>query len=153
MNAEPPEGGLFVDYGEPLPASYGEDTLEALVRDPESLFVYWDLSASSQESGPLVLRLHCVSEDWTRETAVTPEADNWYIPVEPERRYVVEIGALSPDGVFRSFAHSREVTVAAWNPQHVRRPRDAPDEGQPLPARPVQQPLDPISSTAFLRGK
>lgn len=54
-----------------LPASYGRDVLYALARDPQSIFLYWDLNwahlfAAAGENSPTV-HIRVVREDETEE--------------------------------------------------------------------------------------
>ena len=38
----PPTNEPFIDRGEPLPRSYAENCIVAMVRDPQHIYAYWD---------------------------------------------------------------------------------------------------------------
>ena len=83
----PPAQDTGENLGE-LPWAYGDGRLVALVRDPVTLFVYWDLSQQQieqafEELGPsrAVLRLWNPrqSNELVRETDVRLDARAWYV--------------------------------------------------------------------------
>lgn len=116
-----PAGEIFLDRGPELPRSYGEDRITALVRDPASLFFYWELDGerSRKQRNELgddrftarrwVLRITNRTRKETEEIAVYPGVGDWYLTVEPECEYDAEIGVLHDDGTFESFARSNRV--------------------------------------------
>ena len=99
----------FEDLGA-LPASYDEDTLFLVARDPRWLFAYWDLDwtkypAASMRGGHAQFFLKITRADGAQETIVeiAPEARNWYVPVSsPGTLYFAEIGFFARDGGWAS---------------------------------------------------
>jgi hypothetical protein len=45
--AEPHRDSIYLDYGPLLPDSYHQDIIVALIRDPECIFCYWELSGTA----------------------------------------------------------------------------------------------------------
>jgi hypothetical protein len=89
-----------------LPATYFEDTLFLVARDPRWLFAYWDFDwtkypAAAMRGGFAQFFLRILKSDGTQEIIVeiTPEARNWYVPVSaPDTLYFAEIGFFARDG-------------------------------------------------------
>jgi hypothetical protein len=114
-------GAPFIDRGLPIPAHYHEDRLVALVRDPEWIFVYWELEGSGCQKladrfgaeflrrNRWVVRVATLAEGGFYDVQVEPAAKNWYLQVRPDGRYQFEIGVLTPDGRFFLLARSEEV--------------------------------------------
>ena len=48
---EPSEDEVFIDRGRALPATYGAARLRVMTRDPDTLFVYWELPDEPPEGG------------------------------------------------------------------------------------------------------
>ncbi|MEI6231588.1 MAG: DUF4912 domain-containing protein [Planctomycetota bacterium] len=106
----PPLASTYIDRGLPLPETYGLDRLVALVRDPEWVFVYWELSGKTldrliQERGAdfvdscaWVMRLYRADEESAADMEINPSAGGWYIHVGRPGKYVFEMALLSPDG-------------------------------------------------------
>lgn len=106
--AAPPPRAAADDLGD-LPFGYGDGRLVALVRDPVTIFVYWDLSTQQVEQafaglGPAraVLRLWNARHgggELVRETDVQLETRGWYLrdlPSGSELR--VELWAVGERG-------------------------------------------------------
>ena len=109
----------YIDRGEPLPGSYAEDRIVALLRGPETIFVYWDVATEVRVAGsPLVLRTRCLSEETAGEIEPEPGANKMYFHVTPNRAYHFEILERTAAGEPRLLAASN-VTVTP-----VRRPED-----------------------------
>lgn len=120
------------------PASYGEDRIALLVRDPYWVHVYWDISREAllRAKGILrdewyearsVLRVHDVTgvefdggnSNSFFDISIEGGATNWYVNTRvPNRSYCVEIGLLSRSGRFVLLARSNVATT----------PRDAPSD-------------------------
>lgn len=122
----------------PLPANYGEDATMLLVRNPRSLYVYWERTGYGDENlkamlgeGEYYLTTPCLrvfdvssgafpgqagGTAWTID--VGEQDDHWFINdgVEPGREYVVSYERRTRDG--RYFLMSRSFPV--------RTPHDAP---------------------------
>jgi hypothetical protein len=84
-----------------LPDTYGVDLLYVIARDPNSLFLYWDLDwdrvFSEAALGPREIHLRVLREDGTEETTVAldPEAGYFFTDVAaPDARYVCELGCF-----------------------------------------------------------
>ena len=110
------EGRVYIDRGEPLPQSYGENRLVALVRDPEHLFAYWDVATEFRVAGtPVILRVHCLTEGRYYDLEPGRQADNWYLRVTPNQAYRLELYARPGSGELQILASSREVaTPPRW---------------------------------------
>ena len=118
-----PRLGPYVDRGPDLPAGYGDDRLEALVRDPRAIFAYWELSGGAFErlrsgrseaelAGALwVLRVCRLSGGQFFDIPVDPAAGNWYLHAEPDSAYQVKIGLVLASGAFIELAASRPVST------------------------------------------
>jgi hypothetical protein len=126
--------------GEPqeLPASYDEDRVVLLVRDPYWIHVYWDISRDTLLKAKAelkdewfdaksILRVYDITGvDFDGANAnshsdieISGGASNWYVNTRiPNRTYCVEVGLLSRSGRFFMLARSNRATT----------PRDAPSE-------------------------
>jgi hypothetical protein len=115
-----------------IPDSYNDTYMRAMTRDPEWLFVYWEISEAFRnslkskmgdaafESAKKLLRLCDVTDiDYNGTNAqhyvdieINDYANNWYIHVpESGRAYVVEYGFLTSDGKFFLAVRSNVVNV------------------------------------------
>ncbi len=115
---EPPQPMAYIDRGLPIPDSYNLDRLVALVRDPEWVFVYWELNGATLEnvkkergaefvdSCAWVMRLYRVDEESAADMEIDPAAGGWYIHVGRPGQYVFEMALLSPDGEWVSLVVS-----------------------------------------------
>ncbi|MFH0964555.1 MAG: DUF4912 domain-containing protein [Planctomycetota bacterium] len=113
----------YVDRGPDLPAHYGRDIVVALVRDPNCVFVYWELAGPRTaevrvQYGERVfrearwtLRLRNVTAGTQEELAVQPEVGNWYLAVPDDSEIEIEIGFRSPAGEFVCLAKSNRVST------------------------------------------
>jgi hypothetical protein len=118
-----PRTGPYIDRGPDLPATYGDDRLEALVRDPRAIYVYWELSggaysracagkSDAELAGAVwVLRVARVDDGQFFDIPVDPGAGNWYLHVEPGGSYQVKIGLVLASGSFIELAASRVVST------------------------------------------
>ncbi len=83
------------------PRPDGEDRIGAVPRDPESIFIYWDLQGPrsaevAREMGDAcewVLRALDLTEGTSSIIPIAPEAGNHYLQVKPGRTYGVELAA------------------------------------------------------------
>jgi hypothetical protein len=111
-----------------LPEQYGHTRLTVLVRDPEWLFAYWEiteedarshgLSGASQAGPKIALRVYDVTGvRFTGGNArsffdvpVTEYAKSWYLHVGvPCRSWSVDLGTIGADGTFTVIARSNRV--------------------------------------------
>ncbi len=95
-----------------LPPHYQDDRLLALVRDPKTIFVYWELqgpsSAKARERLPeperdeadWALRLTCLDTGATELIGIDPDARNWYVGADSGCTYEVELGLRHPGSGF-----------------------------------------------------
>lgn len=111
------------------PVQYGRDRLILLARDPNWLYAYWEVSATTQEnlrqelgttvedSRP-VLRLYDVTGvDFNGTNAnsyvdipIDEHADNWHLEVSrPNRVFCVDLGRILPGGRFITVLRSNTV--------------------------------------------
>ncbi len=101
-----------------LPASYGEDTLFLVARDPNWLFCYWDLNWSRFQAADMKdsqYRIYLKTFKSGAEDSVTqvnPEARNWYIQVDsPGTSYRVELGYHDADNNWATVLSSNEAST------------------------------------------
>ena len=105
VSAPPVPQPAYEDLGS-LPATYFDDTVFLVARDPRWLFAYWDFDwtkypPSSMRGGAAQFFLKISKDDGSQETIVeiAPEARNWYVPVSaPDTMYFGEIGFFARDG-------------------------------------------------------
>jgi len=118
----------------PLPARYGEDRVTLLVRDPETLFAYWELTPQAMERAcrdqgcppealtPL-LRLHDLSQTGPPEEVAVGHAESWYLHVgRPGHRFQAELGFRGPGGRFTPISRSNLVATPPREPAHLTAP-------------------------------
>ncbi len=116
-----------------LPATYGWDEVVAVVRNPRSLYVYWDVEAASAR-----VREMLGEEEWRRTIPclrvfdvtpglagapvrtidVGPFNDHWFINdgIEPGHRYVVSYERRTPDGRYYLLNRSDPVQLPYDSP-------------------------------------
>lgn len=115
-----------------LPSTYGIDRLVLMVRDPNWLYAYWEITATKQDEftaayGPAawnstrpVLRVYDVTGvNFNGVNANSyidinlPEfTDNWHLNVgQPDRSFCVDLGRIFPDGRFITLLRSNVVTT------------------------------------------
>lgn len=107
-----------------LPPYYNETKIALLVRDPYWLYTYWDLSAEIKaqlisdygawEHVPLSLMVRGEQESGGSQPEffnipLSSQTNNWYINVQPNRKYTVDLGYYSPSGDFITLASSNTV--------------------------------------------
>jgi len=115
-----------------IPKSYNETYFNAIVRDAQSIFVYWELSDELQESvkkamgdkayeaSKRILRVLDVTDieydgtnAWSSfDIDISPTANNWYINVsQPARNYVIECGQRDKSGQFYLLIRSNTIIM------------------------------------------
>jgi hypothetical protein len=107
--------GVFIDWGPEIPQTYQQDTVNLLIKDPEWLFAYWELSgdnskrvaASLAGKGRTTLRLE--RDDGAYVDIDTGISQNWYLKVDPGLAYRAIIGFKDDKGTFLPVAASRLV--------------------------------------------
>ncbi len=74
--------------------------IAALVRDPQTVFLHWQLTGGADGvAGRWLLRAREVAEGTLREIAVDARAGNHYLDVEPGRTYEFELAVERLAGV------------------------------------------------------
>jgi hypothetical protein len=103
-----------------LPRSYGSETLCLMVRDPYSLFAYWDIDwkAAFGEERPRARAVHLriLNADGSEQTAleVEPMAGSCDVAVDDaDSAYYGEIGYFDRTGDWQAVRRSETVTVPA----------------------------------------
>lgn len=102
-----------------VPAGYGVNRIAAMVRDPNWIFTYWEVTderyrelekkyGNAWSACSTIIRVFDITGDQRSHFDITLNSDarNWYINVSPERRYQIAIGILNPDGGFDEIAIS-----------------------------------------------
>jgi hypothetical protein len=123
---EPPYPTPPLGYG--LPDFYDETYVRLLVRDPEWVFVYWEIDTKTRDrfwiprgahQGRLVLRWYDVTDvpefngqnaQRVIETAINDQTSSWYqhLP-DPGHFWCAELGVLSSEGEFLCVCRSNVV--------------------------------------------
>lgn len=134
----PPHGGVVHAEEYPLPGAYGQDQLTLLVRDPQCVFAFWEVTPEGWDaavrrlpgSGPPapVLRVYdlggCphLAAHWRREDARgraefhVAGASSWYVHTRtPGLVLAAEIGARRGEA-FVAIARSRAVATPPGRP-------------------------------------
>ncbi|MFO8007114.1 MAG: DUF4912 domain-containing protein [Candidatus Brocadiia bacterium] len=123
----------------------GEDSLGAVVRGPESVYVYWTLEGDRSrtilqqlgEEAEWVLRVLDLSEGTSTGITVEAEDGGHYVEVRPGRSYGFELAARAP-GAWRTVCRTQRVHVPA-----ARRTRQTGREPTALERiRPAPQPAN-----------
>jgi hypothetical protein len=123
-----------------FPETYGVDRVRLLVKDPEWLFAYWDVSPQAvstlrRELGlaltRLTLRITDPGHGGTSIILLPYGARAWYVHADKaSRSYRALLGWTLPSGVFRTIAESNLVstprTGPSPDPAHRRLPFTAP---------------------------
>jgi len=123
---EPPQP--VEEYRE-LPPSYGDTKLIALVRDPEWVFAYWEISDTTRaefnipkgkHNKEMAFRVYDatgIQFDGTNavswfDVPINDYAVSWYLKLpESGRTYIIDLGVYSDDGIFRTIARSNPVML------------------------------------------
>jgi len=126
-----------------LPEGYGSTEAVLLPRDPNWMFVYWEVADKTKtevcgkygsdifQKSKQVIRVYDITGAEAADTggqkyfdiAVMIDAKNWYINVhESGRTYCCEVGLLTPEGDFICLVRTNEVKLPAG------RVSDATDE-------------------------
>lgn len=130
VHREPPrESRSLPVQDEEIPDSYGEETVVALVRNPRSLYVYWEFPqpegerwAVSEPSQPVIRIYNLTSGAQPEQSSeevltihVTENDDHWFVNdgILPGHRYVASYERLGADGRYYPIAHSSPVQTPA----------------------------------------
>jgi len=112
-----------------FPETYGVDRVRLLVRDPEWIFAYWDVSPEGMKSlgrslgeralalSRLTLRILDPTGGGSLDILLPPGARWWYVRTDSARRtYRAELGVTLPSGEFRRIAESNTVVTPRVGP-------------------------------------
>ncbi|HXY40758.1 MAG TPA: DUF4912 domain-containing protein [Vicinamibacteria bacterium] len=112
-----------------FPETYGVDRVRLLVRDPEWIFAYWDVSPEGMRSlgrslgeralalSRLTLRILDPVGGGSLDILLPPGARWWYVRTDSARRtYRAELGVTLPSGEFRRIAESNTVVTPRVGP-------------------------------------
>jgi hypothetical protein len=124
---------LFEEEQFLFPESYGVNRVRLLVRDPEWVFAYWDVSPETMKGlakslgeralalSRLTLRVLDPVSGGMSDILLPPGARWWYIRTDAARRtYRAEIGITLPSGEFRQLAESNAVVTPRVGPSRER---------------------------------
>jgi Domain of unknown function (DUF4912) len=127
---------LFEEERFLFPESYGVNRIRLLVKDPEWLFVHWDVDPASVESlrkslgeramalSRMTLRVVDPTNGGSSDILLPPGARGWYIRADVARRsYKAELGVTLPSGEFRRLAESNLVVTPRVGPSRERATR------------------------------
>jgi len=142
QEAPPVEPQPFIDRGPDLPPGFGDDRIMALVRDPNWLFLYWELqgeksnSLVAQRGGgkaflelPWALRLNSADPSFNRDIPISVAAGNYYLEITPVSDLVIEIGFYDSEGEYVPVARTTGISAPDTSP--------SPDYGEHWMHRPV----------------
>ncbi|MEI7529671.1 MAG: DUF4912 domain-containing protein [Elusimicrobiota bacterium] len=113
-----------------LPENYGTTEASLLPRDPNWMFIYWEITENSKkeacrlhgadifQKGRQVIRVREVAEGDGAgkyfDIPVMHDAKSWYVNVqESGRAYCCEVGLALPDGAFVSLVRTNTVNLPA----------------------------------------
>jgi len=111
-----------------LPEGYGTTEAALLPRDPNWMFIYWEITENSKKNtarqhgadvfqkGRQVIRVYEVTDGTSSgryfDIPVMLEAKSWYINVqESGRAYCCEVGLVMPDGTFIGLVKTNTVSL------------------------------------------
>ncbi len=102
-----------------LKHKYNKTMIRLIVRDPNWLFSYWEVTNPEYYENQPVLRLFAQSTDEVHDIEIRHNVDNWYISnVKPKNRYKVAIG-FKKDGIFHPLCYSNTVNTPSSQPSNI----------------------------------
>jgi hypothetical protein len=129
----------YIDRGEPLPRSYAENRIVALVRSPEEIYLYWDIETEVRVAGnPQLVCVYDLTAKHAYDMEPPAEADNWYLRVAPNRTCRFELFEKRGARLHRLAASEEVTTPIRW----------AGESGEYVPAEIIQSVRHPISRQA-----
>jgi hypothetical protein len=124
---------LFEEERFLFPETYGVNRVRLLVRDPEWIFAYWDVSPATMKElakgigertlalSRLTLRVLDPVSGGSSDILLPPGARWWYIRTDSARRtYRAELGVTLPSGAFQRLAESNTVVTPRVGPSPER---------------------------------
>lgn len=103
------------DY--PLKEKYNDTYIRLLVRDPEYLYTYWEVEDKAFYNNPY-LRLVKDDDNSKIDIKINDNADSWYLKVEPDTSYRLEIG-YKVNEHFYLLASSNSVKTPLHRPSDI----------------------------------
>jgi hypothetical protein len=116
-----------------FPETYGVNRIRLLVKDPEWLFVHWDVDPRSLDGfraelgeravavSKLTLRIADPTSGGMSVVLLPPGVRSWYVHADSRRRaYQAELGFTLPSGEFRRLAESNTVVTPRVGPSPER---------------------------------
>lgn len=113
--AKPEELPFVLEYYD-LPYKYNKTVIKALAQNPNTLFVYWEISDEDVQSlkntygenifytTRPVLIIHNLTDKYSFEIDINDFANNWYIHVNDTKcQYVIELGRRPKEGEVNHF--------------------------------------------------
>ncbi len=118
----------YENYGDDieLPSNYEETRIVAMIKDPEWVYVYWDMGSQDYIKydlvhQPMALRIYDITavDDFDGMNArfsydidVHRDSRTWFIKVpESNRDYCIDIGCFNDNGLFQVITRSNVVSV------------------------------------------
>jgi len=121
-----------------IPSGYNDNKIVLMVRDPWTIYSYWEISKEVKDStlenirkeglfpSKIVLRLYDLTEieglkyRAVRDFELEEWTDNWYINAGGEgKNWMAEIGILCANGKFFCLARSNAVTTPCACTQEI----------------------------------
>ena len=113
--AKPEELPFVLEYYD-LPYKYNKTVIKALAQNPNTLFVYWEISDEDVQNikdkfgedifytTKPVLIIHNLTDKYSFEIDINDFANNWYIHVNDTKcQYVIELGRRPKEGEVNHF--------------------------------------------------
>jgi hypothetical protein len=124
---------LFEEERFIFPETYNVNRIRLLVRDPDWIFAYWDVSPAAMKEfaraigerafalSRLTLRVVDPVSGGASDILLPPGARWWYVRTDHARRtYRAELGVTLPSGEFRRLAESNTVVTPRVGPSAAR---------------------------------
>jgi hypothetical protein len=124
---------LFEEERFIFPESYGVNRIRLLVKDPDWLFVHWDVAPASLSElrdsvgertvalSKLTLRIADPGNGGMSVVLLPPGVRSWYVRADSTRRaYRAELGLTLPSGEFRRLAESNTIVTPRVGPSGER---------------------------------
>lgn len=129
----------FREMPSELPAQYGEDKITLLVRDPQWVYAYWEITPQTFDRvrkqlgdefnhAKMALRVYDVSNiDFNGSNAhvsfdlsINAYTNNWYIETgTPGKSFCIDVGYLLPKGKFITMVRSNAVRMPIEGPSGI----------------------------------
>jgi hypothetical protein len=120
---EEPKPSALIDRGATIPDNYGLDRLTAMPRDPNWVYVYWELqggaldrlrfhhSAEIIDNARWVLRVRAGDVARASYVDIDMRVGQWYLHVSPGNVFTIDMGLINQLGKFVEVLKGVEVTT------------------------------------------